>query len=109
MPMDMLVGDLVEGVGNGVQARDPVVVVLDGVEAELRDELRIVGVDAAHLVDGHLPLLELGGFLVVCRSRRMSSSWLIFSWSVKPVGSMAASRSRKFCSRASQSLTACTE
>ena len=29
-------GDLIEGVGNGVQAGDPVVVVLYGGEAELR-------------------------------------------------------------------------
>ena len=58
-------GDLVEGRGNGVEAGDPVVVVLDGCEAELGDELRIVRVDATHLVDGHLPLLELGAFLGV--------------------------------------------
>ena len=48
-----------------MQARDPVVVVLDCGEAELGNELRIGGVDAAHLVDRHLPFLELSAFLVV--------------------------------------------
>jgi len=47
-----------------VEAGDPVVVVLDGGEAELGHDLRVRGVDAAHLVDGHLPLFEFGGFLV---------------------------------------------
>ena len=58
-------GDLIEGVGKGVQAGDPVVVVLNGVEAELGHEARILGVDAVHLVEGHLPLFELGGLLVL--------------------------------------------
>ena len=48
-----------------MEARDPVVVVLDLVEAELGDELRIGRIDAAHLVDRHLPRLELGAFLIV--------------------------------------------
>ena len=99
MPMDMLVVTWSKARGNGVQAGDPVVVVLDGGEAELGDELRIVGVDAAHLVDGHLPLLELGGLPRRRRDWRISRSRLVFSWSVKPVGSMAASCIRKFCSR----------
>ena len=72
-------GDLIEGSGNGVEARDPVVVILDGGEAERGDELRIVGLDAAHLVDGHLPLLELGGFLGVSEIRRIRRSRLVFS------------------------------
>ena len=58
-------GDLVEGVGESAKPRDPVVIVLDVVKAELRDQLRVVGIDAAHLVDGHLPLFKLGGLLVV--------------------------------------------
>ena len=57
-------GDLIEGVGNRMEAGDPVVVVLYRGEGELGYELRVGGVDAAHLVDGHLPLFELGGFLV---------------------------------------------
>ena len=57
--------DLVEGLGNRVQAGDPVVVVLDRGEAELSHELRIDRIDAAHLVNGHLPRFELGGLLVV--------------------------------------------
>ena len=52
-------GGLVEGLGDGVQAGDPVVVVLDGSEAQLGHQLRVGGVDAAHLVNRQLPLLEL--------------------------------------------------
>ena len=51
-----------------MEARDPVVVVLDGGEAELGNELRVSGVDAAHLVHRHLPFLEFGSFLVVCEA-----------------------------------------
>jgi hypothetical protein len=56
--------DLVECVGKGVEASDPVVVVLYGREAELGHKARVLGVDAIHLGEGHLPLLELGGLLV---------------------------------------------
>ncbi len=64
MPIDMFCGDLLKGLGQGVQARDPVVVVLHRGEAQLGGQSRIVAVDAAHLVDRHLPLLELRGLLV---------------------------------------------
>ena len=56
-------GDLVEGFGDGVQAGDPVVVVLDGGEGELGDEVWVGDLDAGALGDGHLPLLEVCGLL----------------------------------------------
>ncbi len=48
-----------------MQPRYPVVVILHRSKAELRHQLRPIVVDAAHLVDRHLPLLELGGLLVI--------------------------------------------
>ena len=56
---------LVEGGGNLPQPRDPVVVVLHVIKAELCHQLRIGGIDAAHLRHRHLPFLELGAFNVV--------------------------------------------
>ena len=56
-------GYLVEGFGDGVQAGDPVVVVLDGGEGELGDEVWVGDLDAGALGDGHLPLLEVCGLL----------------------------------------------
>src|SRR3569833_1547559 len=50
---------------NRAKAGNPVVVVLRSGEAELRDELRIRGVDATHLVDRHFPLYELGTLLII--------------------------------------------
>jgi hypothetical protein len=47
-----------------IEARDVVVVVLDGGEAEAGDELRQGEMEAVELVDGHLPGLE-GGLLLV--------------------------------------------
>ena len=58
-------GYLVKGAWDRVQAGDPVVVVLDGGEAELGRQLRVGGLDAAQLGYGHLPLLELHGFLII--------------------------------------------
>ena len=57
-------GHLLEGPGNGVQPRDPVVVVLHRGELELGHQLRIRGVDAAHLVHRHLPGLEVAPLFV---------------------------------------------
>ncbi len=57
-------GNLCKGRGQRVQARDPIVVILHRGEAQLGRELRIVAVDAVHLVHRHLPLLELRALLV---------------------------------------------
>ncbi len=56
---------LVKGLGNRMQTRNPVVVILHGREAELGHQLWKVVVDAVHLVHRHLPLLELSPFLLV--------------------------------------------
>ena len=56
---------LFKGLGNGVQTGDPVVVILDRGEAQLRRKVGVRGVDAAELVDGHLPILELSALRVV--------------------------------------------
>jgi hypothetical protein len=58
-------GHLVEGLGDGVQPGDPVVVVLHRGEAQLRRQLRISRLNAAHLVQRHLPLLEPNRLLIV--------------------------------------------
>jgi hypothetical protein len=50
--------DVVELLRHQFQARRVVLVVLDGLEGEERDELRGVQVDAAHLADRHLPVPE---------------------------------------------------
>jgi hypothetical protein len=59
-----VVGDLAEGGGNFVEARDVVVVVLRGGEAEAGDELGQRKMEAVELIDGHFPGLEGGLFLV---------------------------------------------
>jgi hypothetical protein len=59
-----VVGDLAEGGGDFAEARDVVVVVLRGGEAESGDELGQGEMEAVELVDGHLPGLESGLFLV---------------------------------------------
>ena len=59
-----VVGDLAEGGGDFVEARDVVVVVLGGGEAEAGDELGQREMEAVELVDGHLPGFERGLFLV---------------------------------------------
>ena len=53
-----VVGDLAKGCGDFVEARDVVVVILDSGEAEARDELRQGEMEAAELVDRHLPGFE---------------------------------------------------
>ena len=58
-------GDLIEGLGDGVEAGDPVVVVLDGGEGELGGEVRIGDLDAGALGDGHLPFFEVRCLLVL--------------------------------------------
>ena len=57
--------DLREGDGNFVEACDVVVVVVGVVEGGVRGELGQVELQALVLVDGHLPLLEGSGLLVV--------------------------------------------
>ena len=57
--------DLREGDGNFGEARDVAVVVFSGVEGGVRGELGQVELQALVLVDGHLPLLEARGLLVV--------------------------------------------
>ncbi len=52
------VGRLLQGFGDGVQARDVIVVMLDGVEGHGAGQVRELGVGAALLVDGHLVILE---------------------------------------------------
>ncbi len=53
-----------EGEGDFAEAGDVVVVVVGGVEGGVLGELGQVELEAVVLVDGHLPLFELGGFLV---------------------------------------------
>ena len=52
-------GGLGEDAGNLVEARDVVLVVLDGVEGHAERKVGEAGVDAVHLVDGHLVLFEV--------------------------------------------------
>ena len=49
---------LIEQARQLLQARDVIVVVLDRRERKQRNELRGVDVNAAHLVDRHLPVFE---------------------------------------------------
>ena len=80
MPIDMFSVTWPEGRGQGVQARDPVVVVLHRGEAQLGGQIGIVPVDAAHLVNGHLPLFELRGLLVrrrICASAVLAGLLLV--------------------------------
>ena len=56
--------DLLKGPGDGVQARDPVVVILGGGEGQLCHQLGISSVDAVYLRDRHFPFLELRCFLI---------------------------------------------
>jgi len=58
-------GHLLEGLGHRVQAGNPIVVILDGGEVELRYQLRKGGVNAAHLIQREFPGLELRGLGIV--------------------------------------------
>ncbi len=63
---------LEQRLGDPVQARDVVVVVLDGVERDGEREVGEVGVGAALRVDGHLVILQvvvLGAFLEVAQEQ----------------------------------------
>ena len=72
------------------------------------DQLRVVGVDAAHLVHRHLPLFELRGLLILGRSRKqqVAAGLLLVGQSG---GIDRGQPHQKFCSAASQSLKAFTE
>src|SRR5579863_9317351 len=59
---------LFKGVRNGMEPRDPVVVVFGGRESKPCRQLRIARVDAIHLVYRHLPLLEFVRLLVLCET-----------------------------------------
>ncbi len=60
-----VVGDLVKGGGDFVEAGDVVVVILSVGEAEAGNELGERELEAIELVDGHFPGLEGGVFLIL--------------------------------------------
>jgi hypothetical protein len=76
-------GHLVKGLGNRVQPRDPVVVVLHRSETQLGHQLRVGGVNAAHLVHGHLPLFEIRslGILGKMAQQKLTADLLLVSQS----------------------------
>ena len=53
------IGGLLENTGNLMKSCNIILVVLDGVEGDGKREVREVGMDTIHLINGHLILFEV--------------------------------------------------